>query len=78
MYKPTLKINTRKLKENTQAAIKDLNKFGVSMMAVNKVFNGAPETAQAVVDAGINVIAESRVYNLAKMQHIDCLKYSTT
>ncbi|KJG09503.1 alanine/ornithine racemase family PLP-dependent enzyme [Photobacterium kishitanii] len=74
MYKPTLKINTRKLKENTQAAIKDLNKFGVSMMAVNKVFNGAPETAQAVVDAGINVIAESRVYNLAKMQHIDCLK----
>lgn len=74
MYKPTLTINTRKLKENTQAALQDLAEFGVSMMAVNKVFNGCPETAQAVVDAGIQVVAESRIYNLAKIQHIDCLK----
>ncbi|OLQ86570.1 amino-acid racemase [Vibrio ponticus] len=74
MYKPTLTINTRKLKENTQAAIKDLGEFGVSMMAVNKVFNGCPETAQAVVDGGVQVVAESRVYNLEKIKHIDCLK----
>lgn len=74
MYKPTLTINTRKLKENTETAIKELASFGVSMMAVNKVFNGAPETAQAVVDAGIKVVAESRVYNLEKIQHINCLK----
>lgn len=74
MYKPTLTINTRKLKENTQAAIKDLGNFGVSMMAVNKVFNGFKETAQAVVDGGVEVVAESRTYNLAKLQDINCKK----
>lgn len=74
MYKPELKINTRKLRENTAQAIKDIAAVDVSMMAVNKVFNGFPETAQAVVDGGVTVVAESRIYNLAKLANIDCKK----
>lgn len=35
-------------------------------MAVNKVFDGCVETAQAVFNGGIQVIAESRTYNLKK------------
>lgn len=74
MYKPELKINTRKLCENTAQAIKDISTVGVSMMAVNKVFNGFPETAQAMVDGGVKVIAESRIYNLKKLININCKK----
>lgn len=39
---------------------------GIDVMAVNKVFDGCVETAQAVFDGGIHVIAESRTYNLKK------------
>lgn len=41
-------------------------------MAVNKVFDGCIETAQAVIDGGINVIAESRTYNLEKIRSTGC------
>ncbi len=39
---------------------------GIDVMAVNKVFDGCVETAQAVFNGGITVIAESRTYNLKK------------
>ncbi len=40
-------------------------------MAVNKVFDGCVETAQAVLNGGITVIAESRTYNLKKYARQD-------
>lgn len=74
MYKPKLTINLKKLTENALAAKQDLAASGVTMMAVNKVFNGSIETARAVVNAGVGVIAESRIYNLAKLSSLDCEK----
>lgn len=74
MYKPELKINIRKLRENAAQAVKDLSDVGVSMMAVNKVFNGFVETAQAVVDGGVDTVAESRIYNLKKIKDVKCKK----
>ena len=41
-------------------------------MGVNKVFDGCRETAQALMDGGIEVIAESRTYNLAKIKSLGC------
>lgn len=68
MYKPTLTIDLRKFRENCEVEKKELADIGIEMMAVNKVFNGCVATARASVEAGIEVIAESRTYNLKKIK----------
>lgn len=72
MYRPTLEINLRKLEENARTEKALLASSGIDVMAVNKVFDGCVETAQAVFDGGIQVIAESRTYNLQKIREIGC------
>ncbi|KSB83815.1 hypothetical protein LFZ32_18245 [Salmonella enterica subsp. enterica serovar Newport str. L0167] len=66
MYMPVLEINLRKLEENARTEKALLASSGIDVMAVNKVFDGCVETAQAVFNGGITVIAESRTYNLKK------------
>lgn len=73
MYMPVLEINLRKLQDNARIEKALLAKSGVEVMAVNKVFDGCVETAQAVFDGGIKVIAESRTYNLKKIKAIGCI-----
>ena len=68
MYKPVLEIDLGKLKDNARVEKELLAKHGIEVMAVNKVFDGCVETAKAVLDGGIDVIAESRTYNLKKLK----------
>ncbi|QBJ34701.1 alanine/ornithine racemase family PLP-dependent enzyme [Hafnia alvei] len=72
MYMPTLEINLKKLTDNARIEKALLAAHGIEVMAVNKVFDGCIETAQAVIDGGINVIAESRTYNLKKIRPTGC------
>ena len=72
MYMPTLEIDLKKLTENARVEKEMLAAHGIEVMAVNKVFDGCIETAQAVLDGGINVIAESRTYNLKKIRATGC------
>jgi len=71
---PRLDIDLIKLEENARVEVKELAKFGVTVMGVNKVFNGLPQTAEAVVRGGIDVVAESRVRNLEKLKDVPCKK----
>jgi predicted amino acid racemase len=72
MYMPTLEIDLRKLEENARTEKALLANSGIEVMAVNKVFDGCIETARAVFNGGITVIAESRTYNLKKIRDIGC------
>ena len=74
MSYPKLEINVRKLEYNARVEVRNLAKVGVTVMGVNKVFNGLPETAEAIVRGGIKTVAESRVSNLKKIENIDCEK----
>lgn len=74
MSYPKLEINVRKLEYNARVEVTTLAKNGVTVMGVNKVFNGLPETAEAIVRGGIKTVAESRVSNLKKIENIDCEK----
>ncbi|NOR13839.1 MAG: alanine/ornithine racemase family PLP-dependent enzyme, partial [Candidatus Aminicenantes bacterium] len=74
MNYPKLEINLRKLEYNARVEVNRLAKSGITIMGVNKVFNGLFETAEAIVKAGIDVVAESRVFNLKKLQHLPCQK----
>ena len=71
---PRIEINLSKLQENAEAEKAFMEERGIEVMAVNKVFNGDPETAAAVVRGGISTIAESRVYNLRKIKDVPCAK----
>lgn len=72
MYMPTLYIDLKKLTENAAIEKALLAPHGIEVMAVNKVFDGCPETALAVMAGGIEVIAESRTYNLKKIRATGC------
>jgi predicted amino acid racemase len=74
MSYPQLEINLRKLEHNARVEVNVLAKSGITIMGVNKVFNGLYETADAIVKAGIDVVAESRVSNLKKLQLLPCQK----
>ncbi|GGY26219.1 alanine/ornithine racemase family PLP-dependent enzyme [Paludibacterium paludis] len=72
MYKPQLFIDIGRLRANAATEKALLAKSGVEVMGVNKVFDGCVDTARALFEGGIDVIAESRVYNLAKLGDIGC------
>lgn len=55
-----------------KVAIENCSEHGVTIMGVNKVFNGSVETALAMIGAGIKTIAESRVGNLKKLKDLSC------
>jgi len=74
MSYPRLEINLRKLEYNARFEVASLAQHGITVMGVNKVFNGCVETAAALVRGGIEVVAESRVYNLKKLAGLPCLK----
>ena len=65
---PILTIDLPKLRDNARVEKKELGEHGIEVMAVNKVFNGCVATARAVLEGGIDVIAESRTYNLKKLK----------
>ncbi len=67
--KPSLIIDLKKLEENARYEVELLAKYGVEIMGVNKVFDGCVHTAKAILDGGIKVIAESRLYNLKNIKN---------
>ncbi|MDD2715324.1 MAG: alanine/ornithine racemase family PLP-dependent enzyme [Candidatus Wallbacteria bacterium] len=74
MSYPRLLINVRKLEHNVRVMLKEFNAAGITIMGVNKVFNGMPETADAIIRGGIETVAESRVENLKKIRNLKCKK----
>jgi predicted amino acid racemase len=67
MHYPRLEINLSKLTHNTRILATELGGMGIAVMGVNKVFNGCPETAEAMASGGMEVIAETMVDNLKKL-----------
>jgi ornithine racemase len=74
MNYPGLEINTAKLTYNSRLLTEELSALGIAVMGVNKVFNGCPETANAMIEGGMEVIAETMVSNLKKLEGLPCKK----
>ncbi len=74
MASPELRIDLRKFEANVRTEVALLGRHGVSVMGVNKVFNGIPETAACLVRGGITVIAESRIENLRALAALPARK----
>lgn len=71
---PLVTINREKLIHNVKAAIELTQKAGLEPMAVTKLFQGEPEIAQILVDAGIRSLGDSRIQNLMKLKDVNAEK----
>ena len=69
-----LEIDLKRLEENVRYEIQLLGQHGVSLMGVNKVFNGSVETVKTLMRAGVRSIAEARIENLKKLAHLPVQK----
>lgn len=74
MKYPLVEINLSKLKHNAETIKKMCNKQGISIAGVTKGFCGNKYLAQAMVEGGIEVLADSRIENLEKIKDLDVKK----
>jgi len=74
MY-PLLKIDKKKILDNTKAIIKRTKKLGVEVTAVTKCTGGNLEIAQAFLDGGATAIGDSRIKNLRNLAILPCEKW---
>lgn len=73
MY-PRIEISRSKLKYNSKFINDLFSQKKVSIMGVTKCFGAIPEVAQALVDGGIDMLADSRISNLKKLNGISVKK----
>jgi predicted amino acid racemase len=70
MKYPALIIDKQKIKHNTHLLVDRCKKSGINVAAVSKVYCAVPEVAQAMVDGGAYMIADSRLENLKKLRFL--------
>ncbi|MUH96305.1 alanine/ornithine racemase family PLP-dependent enzyme [Aliivibrio fischeri] len=68
MSYPRLDINCTKIYFNTRTLINKLYKKRISITPVTKVFLGNPIITNVLINAGVNMIADSRVENIERIK----------
>ncbi len=63
-------ININGVKKNTQSLVTEAQKYGISVAGITKGCCGNEAFAQALLEAGVDFLADSRIENLEKLQHI--------
>ncbi|EOD01613.1 ornithine racemase Orr [Caldisalinibacter kiritimatiensis] len=74
MKYPRLEISLPKITHNTKVVVGICRKYGIEVVGVNKVSCGSFEIAQAMVNGGVEIIADSRLENLINIKDINVKK----
>ncbi|MTI46644.1 MAG: alanine/ornithine racemase family PLP-dependent enzyme [Firmicutes bacterium] len=74
MAYPRLEIFLDKIRHNSRRLTEICNEFNIEVVGVNKVSCGSKEIAQAMLDGGVQIIADSRIENLEMIQEIKATK----
>lgn len=74
MTYPRIEIDLNKIKHNTEKLVGICKENHIDVAGVTKVFCAFPEVAEAMVEGGVSILADSRVENLEKISHIDVPK----
>ncbi len=69
MSYPILRVHKNAIRENGERLISECSKHGVSLWGVSKGISAFPEVAAAYKEAGLKVIADSRIENIRKMKN---------
>lgn len=68
MTSPRLEIDLSKIQYNARVLVNLLGKRGISVSGVTKAFLGLPDVARAMLAAGVNGLADSRIENIQTMR----------
>ncbi len=68
MTTPRIEIDLNKISHNAHKLKEFYGAKGIGLFGVTKVVCGSPDVARALVDAGIDTLADSRVRNIVRMR----------
>jgi predicted amino acid racemase len=71
---PKVIVDLNKLKHNAKVLIKLCNESNIDLAAVTKAYCGNPKIAGALVDAGVKLLADSRIQNIKKYKDLNVRK----
>lgn len=76
MNTPRVEIDLIKIRHNARTLVQRLKARGITVTGVTKAVRGNPMIAQAMLDGGVDGLADSRVSNLTRLNKsgIDCSK----
>jgi len=74
MSYPKLEISLEKIKCNTRKIVELCKRNSIEVAGVTKVFCAITDVAEALVDSGVKMLADSRIENLKKLKHINVPK----
>lgn len=74
MSYPKIKVNLDKIKQNVLTLVELCRENGIEVAGVTKVFCANPEIAEIYIRGGVSFLADSRIQNLKKLDHIDIKK----
>lgn len=69
MIAPRLEIDLGKIQHNARILVKRLAVQDISVTAVTKATLGSPEIANALLQAGVKTLGDSRIENIIKLRH---------
>ena len=67
-------IDTKAIYDNARKLIKDCSQRGIQVVGVTKMFCGNIKIARVLKEAGVDIIADSRIENLRKLAKLDIPK----
>lgn len=70
MICPRIEVNLNKVKHNTSELKKMCHGKNIQLAGVTKVFCGIPKIAEVMVEGGVDMLADSRIENLKKLENI--------
>jgi len=71
---PRIEIDIKQIRHNTQSLVEQCKKHHIRIAAVTKVFCAIPEIAKALVDGGVEILADSRIENIKKLKEFNIPK----
>ncbi len=71
---PRLTVNNKQINMNAEALINSCHRYGVEPVAVTKLVCSEPKIVHGLIESGISMIADSRLSNLKKINHLEIKK----
>lgn len=71
---PRIEIDIRKIRHNAQSLVEQCRKHHIMVAAVTKVFCAIPEITKALVEGGVEILADSRIENIKKFKEFNTSK----
>ena len=71
---PCMEVDLKKLTHNVKTILAMCNKKHIDVVAVTKVYCAHMPIVEAILEAGVSMVGDSRISNLKKLKDLNCKK----